>query len=290
MPISNFVTRKPEKRVGILNRIDGERTIVGPGQRRQRAIRWRRCRREVSKVVGDMDLGGIGWKLAGSNEDSEEASAFLGNAFGAAIFLIFIVLLAQFNKFTSVCLVLSCVVMATIGVLLGMLITGPGLRHRHVRHRRDRAGRRGGEQQHRADRHLRPAARGRLGQARGGAADLPRARATCGADRAVGDPRRAADRASASASRSVHHETTINAPSTQWWIALSSAIVFGLSFATVLTLVVTPSMLMVFTRSNDSRLYAFFRRIYRGRVFGRDQKPGDKDGKKPGAGAPAPAE
>ena len=45
-----------------------------------------------------------------------------------------------------------------------------------------------------------------------------------------------------------HHETTINAPSTQWWIALSSAIVFGLSFATVLTLVVTPSMLMVFTR------------------------------------------
>jgi multidrug efflux pump len=45
-----------------------------------------------------------------------------------------------------------------------------------------------------------------------------------------------------------HHETTINAPSTQWWIALSSAIVFGLSFATVLTLVVTPAMLMVFTR------------------------------------------
>ena len=45
-----------------------------------------------------------------------------------------------------------------------------------------------------------------------------------------------------------HHETTINAPSTQWWIALSSAIVFGLSFATVLTLIVTPSMLMVFTR------------------------------------------
>ena len=33
----------------------------------------------------------------------EGGQAFLGNAFGAAIFLIFIVLLAQFNKFTSVC-------------------------------------------------------------------------------------------------------------------------------------------------------------------------------------------
>ncbi|TJV59844.1 MAG: efflux RND transporter permease subunit, partial [Mesorhizobium sp.] len=60
-----------------------------------------------------------------------------------------------------------------------------------------------------------------------------------------------------------HHETTINAPSTQWWISLSSAIVFGLSFATLLTLVVTPSMLMVFTRSKNSRFYAFFRRLFR---------------------------
>src|SRR5690606_781289 len=45
-----------------------------------------------------------------------------------------------------------------------------------------------------------------------------------------------------------HHETTINAPSTQWWISLSSAIVYGLAFATVLTLVVTPSRPTVFTR------------------------------------------
>ena len=59
---------------------------------------------------------------------------------------------------------------------------------------------------------------------------------------------------------------TINAPSTQWWIALSSAIVFGLAFATILTLIVTPSMLMIFTRSKNSRFYAFFRRL-----FGRDR-------------------
>jgi membrane protein YdbS with pleckstrin-like domain len=39
------------------------------------------------------------------------------------------------------------------------------------------------------------------------------------------------------------HETTYGAPSTQWWISLSSAIVFGLAFSTILTLVVTPSLL-----------------------------------------------
>ena len=61
-----------------------------------------------------------------------------------------------------------------------------------------------------------------------------------------------------------HHETTINAPSTQWWIALSSAIVFGLSFATVLTLVVTPSMLMVFTRDKRKPGHrGWFARLFR---------------------------
>ena len=36
----------------------------------------------------------------------------------------------------------------------------------------------------------------------------------------------------------------VGAPSTQWWINLSTAIVFGLGFATILTLIVTPAMLM----------------------------------------------
>ena len=42
------------------------------------------------------------WKLKGSDEDQAESMAFLVNAFGAAIFLIFAVLLAVFNRFTSV--------------------------------------------------------------------------------------------------------------------------------------------------------------------------------------------
>lgn len=41
------------------------------------------------------------------------------------------------------------------------------------------------------------------------------------------------------------------APSTQWWVQLSTAIVFGLAFATLLTLVVTPCWLQM--RDNLSR-------------------------------------
>jgi multidrug efflux pump len=49
------------------------------------------------------------------------------------------------------------------------------------------------------------------------------------------------------------HEVTIGAPSTQWWIALSSAIVFGLAFATVLTLVIIPSLLMLVTSADNPK-------------------------------------
>jgi multidrug efflux pump len=37
----------------------------------------------------------------------------------------------------------------------------------------------------------------------------------------------------------------VGGPSTQWWVQLASAIVFGLAFATMLTLIVTPSALML---------------------------------------------
>ena len=48
-------------------------------------------------------------------------------------------------------------------------------------------------------------------------------------------------------------EVTVGAPSTQWWISLSTAIVFGLGFATILTLIVTPAALLVIARMSERR-------------------------------------
>jgi multidrug efflux pump len=52
----------------------------------------------------------------------------------------------------------------------------------------------------------------------------------------------------------VERTVMIGAPSTQWWVHLSTAIVFGLGFATGLTLVVTPATLMLFARISAWRL------------------------------------
>jgi len=43
-------------------------------------------------------------------------------------------------------------------------------------------------------------------------------------------------------------EVSIGGPSTQWWVQLSTAIVFGLTFSTILTLLVTPCALMMRAR------------------------------------------
>jgi multidrug efflux pump len=271
VPISNFVQRKPEPRVGILNRIDGERTIVvqaNVAAGKQVAA----VQQEVAQAVGEMELGGSKWKLAGSSQESDEASAFLGGAFGAAIFLIFIVLLAQFNKFTSVFLVLMTVVMSTIGVFLGLLLTGQpfgiimsgigviALAGVVVNNNivlidtYDRLREEGWTKHEAILQTCRERARpvvltalaaifGVLPIAFGLGLEL------------------------------FHHETTINAPSTQWWISLSSAIVYGLSFATILTLVVTPSALMVFTREKRPA----GRRSLWSRLFRRGGKDADTE-------------
>ena len=251
VPISNFVSRKAEPRTGILNRIDGERTIVIQANVAN-GFQTASVQAEVAKAVGEMDLGNAKWKLAGSSEESDEASAFLSKAFGAAVFLIFIVLLAQFNKFTSVFLVLMTVVMATIGVFLGLLITGQAFgiimsgigvialagvvvnnnivlidTYDRLRH----------EGWSKVDAVLQTC------RERARPVVLTAAAAILGVlPIALG-----------LGLELFHHETTINAPSTQWWISLSSAIVYGLTFATILTLIVTPSALMIFTSEDAAR-------------------------------------
>jgi len=47
----------------------------------------------------------------------------------------------------------------------------------------------------------------------------------------------------------IDREVLIDAPSSQWWTQLSTAIAGGLSFATVLTLLLTPCLLV----SNDQK-------------------------------------
>ncbi|MFQ6547831.1 efflux RND transporter permease subunit [Aestuariibius sp. 2305UL40-4] len=64
----------------------------------------------------------VEWAWTGDQEEQEESQAFLSSAFLGALGLMFIILLAQFNSFYNAILVLLAVVLSTTGVLIGMLV------------------------------------------------------------------------------------------------------------------------------------------------------------------------
>ncbi|MEZ5812322.1 MAG: efflux RND transporter permease subunit [Rhizobiaceae bacterium] len=265
VPLSNFVTREPAQKTGILTRIDGARTITVESNIRE-GVQADGVRKMVTENLEAMGLDdqGVRWKLAGEDEEQKAAGEFLSKAFGAAIFLIFVVLLALLNKFMSVGLVLSAVVMSTIGVLLGLIIMGQpfgvvmtgigvialaGVVVNNNIVLIDTYDRLRAEGMDKLDAVLQTC----------------RERARPVVLTAVTAILGVLPIAFGFNLELLNHETTLGAPSTQWWISLSSAIVFGLAFSTVLTLVVTPSLLMIVTRSNDSKVTAFFNRFRRRR-------------------------
>lgn len=64
----------------------------------------------------------ISWEWTGDQEEQEESGAFLSKAFAGALALMFVILLAQFNSFYNSVLVLLAVVLSTTGVLIGMMV------------------------------------------------------------------------------------------------------------------------------------------------------------------------
>ncbi len=72
-------------------------------------------------TAGSGKTGAI--QFQGEDSDQKETGQFLVLAFGVALFMIALILVIQFNSFFKMSLVLSAVVMSTSGVLIGLLIT-----------------------------------------------------------------------------------------------------------------------------------------------------------------------
>jgi multidrug efflux pump len=252
VPVGNFVTREATRRVGTINRAGGQR-IVTVSSNLAEGVQSAAVQQDIMRDLRAMDLGpGVNFRMKGEDEERAKAGAFLSKAFGTAIFLIFAILLAQFNKFTSVLLVLSAVILSTIGVLLGLIImgqafgvvmTGIGIianagvivnNNIVLIDTYDRLRREGWKAYDAVIETCRERARpvaltaitailGVLAIAFGVNIDF------------------------------VNRSVAVGAPSTQWWVHLSTAIVFGLGFATLLTLIVTPAALLLIARLGEWR-------------------------------------
>ena len=130
VPISNVITRTPAEEVSSIYRVDGARvyevksnTTIDPATRQP--ILSTIAEAEFNKWLVTQDIpSDIRVRLRGANEEAEAATAFLGRAMLASLLLMFIILLMEFNSIYATFLTLFTVVLSTIGVLLGMVITG----------------------------------------------------------------------------------------------------------------------------------------------------------------------
>src|SRR5215210_2600353 len=243
VPIGNFVSRVPAQKVGLINRVGGQRVVTVTSNVAE-GVQSAEVQTAVAQALARTDLGpGITFKMKGEDEERAKAGAFLMKAFGAAIFLIFAILLAQFNRFTSVLLTLSAVVLSTIGVLIGLIVmgqsfgvvmTGIGIIAN--------AGVIVNNNIVLIDTYDRLRSEGV--NAYDAILETCRERARPVVLTAVTAVLGVLAIAFGINLDFVLRSIDVGAPSTQWWIHLSTAIVFGLGFATVLTLVVTPAMLM----------------------------------------------
>jgi multidrug efflux pump subunit AcrB/outer membrane protein TolC len=80
---------------------------------------------QVQERVAKLEIpSGYDVRYAGENEDQAEAGAFLGNALLAAVFIIAMILVTQFNSIVQPFIILASVLLSLIGALWALILFG----------------------------------------------------------------------------------------------------------------------------------------------------------------------
>ncbi len=247
VPLSNFVELQFKNGDGVITHKDGKKTYTVSANlldKTQAGAMIKKLDEYLQSKEADINLNNIQFNWGGEDAEQKETAAFLGRALIIAVFLIFIILLTQFNSFYATFLVLAAVVMSISGVFLGHMIMGLKFSiimsgvgvialagivvnnnivlidtyQRHIATSRsplEAVLRTGGQR-------LRPVL-------------LTTATTILGLIPMV--TKLNIDFANGT--------LTYNSPTAQIWTQLSASIAFGLGFATILTLIFTPCMLLI---------------------------------------------
>ncbi|MGR3291528.1 MAG: efflux RND transporter permease subunit [Paracoccaceae bacterium] len=147
VPLSNFITREPVRSLVQINRIDqkryfdvkaaitpdltkpeldenGNQVFDNDGLEKTIPITAVERREYLTNWLDNENPlpAGVTYEWGGDQVEEQESQEFLSRAFLAALGLMFVILLAQFNSFYNAALVLMAVVLSTTGVLIGMLV------------------------------------------------------------------------------------------------------------------------------------------------------------------------
>ncbi|TAF68271.1 MAG: efflux RND transporter permease subunit [Cytophagales bacterium] len=78
---------------------------------------------QIKATMQDFNANeGFDIRFTGEQEEQDKSAAFLGNALLLAIFMVFLIIVTQFNSITAPLIIMSSVLFSTIGVFLGLVI------------------------------------------------------------------------------------------------------------------------------------------------------------------------
>jgi len=126
VPIRNFVERAAQPKVSSITRQNGRFSMeVKANVLSEDGILPDDKVRELERWLDAQEFpAGVSYRFRGADEEQKEAQDFLGKAALAAMFIMFVILVTQFNSFYQTILTLSTVILSIVGVLIGMLVTG----------------------------------------------------------------------------------------------------------------------------------------------------------------------
>ncbi|MDN4501768.1 efflux RND transporter permease subunit [Alteromonadaceae bacterium BrNp21-10] len=123
VPIGEFVERLPKPKTDVIRHIDSRRVIevnanMLPGEQLSKELP------KLQQLLPELGIDSrVQLIVKGQNEQQQESETFLEKAFLVALFVMAIILVTQFNSFYQAFLILSAVLFSTVGVFLGLVIT-----------------------------------------------------------------------------------------------------------------------------------------------------------------------
>ena len=124
IPLLSVASWEVGQGAGSIQRLDMDRSVTVSSEVRA-GYNSNAALAEVQQALGGFaeDLPpGYQIRYTGENEEQAEAQAFLITAFAMALFLIGFILISQFNSLVKPFIILTSVLMSTVGVLLGLML------------------------------------------------------------------------------------------------------------------------------------------------------------------------
>lgn len=122
VPASYFVKWTPAQQVTSIKRRDSQRLVVIQANAKDGVA----ANQKIAKLKPWLEKAGIDpavrWKFTGADEEGQKAGLFFMGAMAATLVMMAAILLWQFNSFYGVLVTLSAVVLSTVGVLLGVQV------------------------------------------------------------------------------------------------------------------------------------------------------------------------